>query len=334
MQVMNQKFGDKLVLLGTGGTISGRSALADDNVAYTVGEVGIGDLLPTVPGGVAPGCLLVTEQIAQIDSKDMGAAVWQQLAARCQLHLCQADVRGVLITHGTDTMEDTAYFLHRYLAGTDARTKPVVLTGAMRPASSLSPDGPGNLRDALAVATHAGARGVVVVMAGKVFDGADVQKVHGYRLDAFESADAGPIAYVEEGQVRVVRGWPAGDAEPLRAAQRILSSNPWPRVEIVMSHAGAGAFVVDALLAHAGATGERLDGIIVAGTGNGSVHQDLLAALLRARSQGVAVVRSTRCSQGRVLATRNDVFPDSHGLSPVKARIALMLATMADATTA
>ena len=332
MQVMEQKFGNKLVLLGTGGTISGRAAIGADNVADAVGEVGVDDLAASVAGGLPDGLSLVTEQVAQIDSKDMDGLVWQRLADRCRHHLAQADVRGLVIAHGTDTMEETAYFLHCVLAGTEAMAKAVVLTGAMRPASSLSPDGPGNLRDALAVAADVGACGVVVAMAGKVFAGAEVQKVHGYRLDAFESPDAGPLAYVEEGRVRIVRSWMAvgmaGQAELV--ALSLPPPASWPRVEIIMSHAGAGALLVDALLAHARATGMQLDGIIVAGTGNGSVHEALLSALLRAQAQGVSVRRSTRCCQGRVLSTRNDVLPHCDGLSPAKARIALMLGMIAD----
>ena len=329
MQAIAHKSGNKVVLLGTGGTISGRSTLGTDNLGYAVGEVGVEDLVATVPGGLPDGVALVTEQVAQVDSKDMDAAVWEQLAVRCRHHLGQMDVQAVLITHGTDTMEETAYFLHRVLAGSVARGKPVVLTGAMRPASSLSPDGPGNLRDALAVAALPGAHGVLVVMGGRVFGGADVQKVHGYRLDAFESRDNGPIAYVEEGQVRAVRAWPSGDDGSPAATAALPPAGNWPRVEIVLSHACASGFAVEALLAHADATGQRLHGIIVAGTGNGTVHQSLEAALLRAQARGVVVQRSTRCSEGRVLPTRNDVIPDAAGLSPVKARIALALDLMA-----
>lgn len=328
---MAHKSDNKVVLLGTGGTISGRSALGTDNVGYAVGEVGVEDLVAMVTAGLPAGMALVAEQVAQVDSKDMDAAVWELLAARCRHHLRQPDVAALVITHGTDTMEETAYFLHRVLADPDLHRKPVVLTGAMRPASSRSPDGPGNLLDALAVAALPGARGVVVVMAGRVFSGADVQKVHGYRLDAFESRDAGPIAYVEEGQVRAVQPWPASDAGTPGGVALARAASGWPRVEIVTSHACTSAFVVDALLAHADATGDRLHGIVVAGTGNGTVHQALEGALLRAQARGVVVQRSTRCSEGQVLPTRHDVFPDAAGLSPVKARIALMLAMMADA---
>jgi len=332
MQVMKQISAAKVVVLGTGGTISGRSSLAADNVGYAVGEVGVGDLIAGLPGGWEDRMSLVAEQVAQIDSKDMAVDVWQRLAARCQYHLGQEDVRAVVVTHGTDTMEETAFFLDRVLSGEGAPSKPVILTGAMRPASSVAPDGPQNLLDAFAVATHPGASGVLVVMAGSVFAGVEVQKVHCYRVDAFDASDAGPLAYVEEGRVRMVRPWPDHDVGAGVRLTAYRHAVQWPRVEIVMSHAGAGAALVDALVAYAGPGVAALRGVVVAGTGNGTLHEGLEAALLRAHHEhGVAVVRSTRCSRGRVLASAKDVFPHSDGLSPVKARIAMMLGMMEEA---
>jgi L-asparaginase len=147
----------------------------------------------------------------------------------------------------------------------------------------------------------------------------DVAKQHTYRLDAFSSGDAGPIGYVEEGKLRLLRDWPMPDEHAAGALKKFADTNHWPRVEIVMNHAGAGGAMVDALVARG------VDGLVVAGTGNGSVHHELEAALRRAQAEGVKVVRSTRCAQGRVLARPDDTLPDSGGLSPVKARIALML---------
>ena len=114
-------------------------------------------------------------------------------------HLAQADVDAVVITHGTDTLEETAWFLHLALDPCLTAAKPVVLTCAMRPASSRSADGPQNLLDALAVARLPQARGVVAVCTGAIHAAADVQKVHTYRLQAFDSGDAGALGYVEEG---------------------------------------------------------------------------------------------------------------------------------------
>jgi L-asparaginase len=303
----------RIVVLGTGGTIAGRAASAQENLAYVAGAVAVEDLLA---GVVVPRDMeIVSEQVAQIDSKDLDFAVWQALAARSEHWLAAGDVAGLVITHGTDTLEETAFFLQAVLAP----GKPVVLTGAMRPATSAAADGPQNLADALTVAASGEARGVCVVFAGGVHGAADVRKRHPYRTDAFASGDAGPLAWVEEGRLRVLRPWPQG--RPLRAVATLVPAQHWPRVEIVMSYAGASGAVVDALVQ------QGVRGLVVAGTGNGTVHHALEEALGRAQQQGVVVRRSTRCAQGRVLPQAGDRWPASE-LSPVKARIALMLELM------
>ena len=208
---MRQKSRKKLWVLGTGGTIAGLSANAHDNLGYVSAQVGVAQLAGSVGPAIAQHWELLTEQVAQIDSKDMDFDVWAVLAGRCRHFLSQEDVAGLVVTHGTDTLEETAYFLHRVLGSEGVGHKPVVLTGAMRPASSMASDGPQNLRDALAVAADPAASGVLVVFAGKVHGAVQVQKVHPYRLDAFDSGESGPIGFVEEGMLRLaVRGgWPA-----------------------------------------------------------------------------------------------------------------------------
>ncbi len=299
--------------------MAGTAADPADNVGYTAGQLGVAHLLAAVPA--LAGLPLVSEQVAQLDSKDMGFAVWQQLAARCVHHLAQPDVTGIVITHGTDTLEETAWFLQSVLAP----AKPVVLTCAMRPATSVAADGPQNLIDAVAVASAPGARGVVAVCAGAIHSAADVQKDHPYRVDAFSSGDAGPVGYVEEGRLILMRNWPQAPVNWAKfAIDSGLSDRVWPRVDIVMNYAGVDGTVVDALLARG------VDGIVVACTGNGTLHEALEAALLRAQAAGVAVVRATRCAYGRVLPQAAARLRDSAGLSPVKARVALLLELMAD----
>jgi L-asparaginase len=305
----------RIVVLGTGGTIAGRAASAHDNVGYRAAELPVAELLEGLPG--AADFDLHAEQVAQIDSKDMDFAVWCSLAQRCVHWMAQPDVAGIVVTHGTDTMEETAFFLHSVVAP----VKPVVLTGAMRPASSAAADGPQNLADALAVASSPIAQGVCVVFAGTLHSAADVQKVHSYRLDAFSSGDAGPLGYVEEGRLRLLRAWPQGPA--LRNAASLPAPAAWPRVEIVLNHVGASGAVVEALVR------DGVAGLVVAATGNGTLHHALEAALLAARQGGVAVRRTSRCPQGRVLPHPGDRLPAADGLSPVKARIALMLELMA-----
>jgi L-asparaginase len=321
----NQK---KLVVLGTGGTIAGSAALRTDNIGYTAAQVGVAELLAAVPGmsAVMGGCELLSEQLAQVDSKDMGFDVWQALAVRVGQLLADSAVQGVVITHGTDTLEETAFFLQAVLPESLISSKPVVLTCAMRPASAQNPDGPQNLLDAVSVALTAAAHGVVVVCAGTVHSAWAVQKSHTYKVDAFSSGDAGPLACVEEAVVRLFKAWPS----PLRgrrvAADLWRTSLDWPRVEIVMNYAGCGGEVVDALLQASSAS--PLSGLVVAGTGNGTIHVALAQALRRAQARGVKVVRSTRCANGRVLPVQGSEFEATDDLSPVKARIALMLELM------
>ena len=307
MQVSQQK----IVVLGTGGTIAGRGS-AGDNVGYEAGQIAVADLLHGLP---ASQLRVESEQVAQVDSKDMDHGLWLALAHRCTHWLAQEDVGGVVVTHGTDTMEETAFFLQAVLAP----AKPVVLTGAMRPATSAAADGPQNLADAIAVAAGGG-RGVCVVFAGAIHAAAAVSKRNSYRLDAFSSGEAGPIGFVEEGRLRLLRAWP--DTPALRSLSALAPAAQWPRVEIVMNHAGADGAIVRALV------NDGVAGLVVAGTGNGTLHQRLQAALEQAQANGVAVRRSTRCPEGPVIALAGDLLPQADGLSPVKARIALMLALM------
>jgi len=305
-----------LVILATGGTIAGQAVNASDNIGYTAAQLGIAQLLAAVPA-LAEGGPILAEQVAQIDSKDMSLAVWVQLAARVNHFLAREDVQGIVITHGTDTLEETAYFLQAVCQP----AKPVVLTCAMRPATALTPDGPQNLLDAAVVARHHGASGVVAVCAGTIHSALDVQKVHTYQLDAFSSGDAGPIGHVEEGRLRLMRNWPVTQAnKALPAIEKIAQ---WPRVEIIMSYAGASGAMVQALV------DQGIRGLVVAATGNGTLHESLQESLLKAQGCGVRVVRSTRCVNGRVLPLAQDAIPDSKGLSPVKARVALMLDLLA-----
>ncbi|MGJ7491967.1 asparaginase [Variovorax sp. ZT4R33] len=320
--------GRRVLVLGTGGTIAGRALSEADNIGYIAGEVGVDVLLQGL--GLPAGLRITAEQVAQLDSKDMAFEVWQQLAVRCAEALMSEDIDGIVITHGTDTLEETAFFLDSVLAP----VKPVVLTCAMRPASALSPDGPQNLRDAISLAGEPRARGVIVVCAGTVHRAADVQKIHTYRTDAFDSGDAGPLGYMEEGALRLLRPWPeAGDAATSRLAQ--VAATPaflWPRVEILTSHAGAQGLLVDALVQarHDGAA-HAVDGLVLAATGNGSLHHAVEAAALRAQAAGIAVLRATRCAQGRILrpAAPEPALRDAGSLSPVKARIVLMLELLA-----
>ena len=309
-----QTLADLIVILGTGGTIAGTSETGDGAVGYRSAQLSVLELVAAVPALAAR--RLEAMQVAQLDSKDMDFMTWQRLAGELQRQLARSEVRGVVVTHGTDTLEETAYFLHRVLAP----AKPVVLTAAMRPATALAPDGPQNLLEAVQVASAPGAAGVVVAMAGCVHDAVQVRKVHSYRVDAFASADGALVARIEEGVVRRLGCWPQGEA--LGLARIARPAHEWPRVDVVLNHAGADGRLVRALV------GAGVDGIVAAGTGNGTLSELLDAALRDAERAGVRVIRSTRCDAGPVMDLPG-LLPAAGALSAVKARIDLILALLA-----
>jgi L-asparaginase len=304
-----------VVILATGGTIAGTAAASTDTTGYRAGALGVDALIAGVPALAEH--RLEAESVAAIDSKDMDIATWQRLAARVAHHVARPEVAGVVITHGTDTLEETAYFLHRVLAP----AKPVVLTAAMRPASALSPDGPANLLDAVTVAERADARGVCVAFGGSAWGALGLRKIHTLRTSAFAGSDCGPIARLEGGVARVFRAWPEGDA--LGLARIAAPPDAWPRVDIVLNHAGADGGLVEAAVA-AGAKG-----LVVAGTGHGTTSARLAAALARARDAGVRVTRASRCVFGPVLAHDASDTEAAGELSAVQARVELQLALLA-----
>jgi len=304
-----------IVVLGTGGTIAGTAARAQDHTGYQAGALSAADLLAGVPA--LAGQRLETESVAQLDSCDMDHATWITLAQAVRRHLARPEVGGVVITHGTDTLEETAAFLHF----TVAAAKPVVLTAAMRPATAPSPDGPQNLVDALTLAREPGARGVLAVLGGTVHAGLGLRKVHGYRVDAFSSGDAGALAMVEDGRLRRFRDWPTTEAP--HAAVLDTDAAGWPAVDIATSHAGARGAALDALVA----TGAR--GLVLAGTGNGSVHKDWVAAAHRAIARGVVVRRASRCQLGGVVGTSHSGLPSAGELTAPQARVQLLLELVA-----
>jgi L-asparaginase len=304
-----------VVILATGGTIAGTAASSTDTTGYRAGALGADALIAAVPALAEH--RVESETVAAIDSKDMDIATWQRLAERVAHHVARPEVAGIVVTHGTDTLEETAYFLQRVLAP----AKPVLLTAAMRPASALSADGPANLLDAVTVARTAGARGVALVFAGAVWSAVGLRKVHTLQTGAFAGSDCGPVARLEGGVLRAFRDWPGGDA--LGLARIAVSADAWPRVEIVLNHAGADGRLVDAAV-EAGAAG-----IVVAGTGHGTTSARLDAALARARDAGVRVMRASRCAFGPVLPRAADDVEAAGELSAVQARVELQLALLA-----
>lgn len=309
----------RIVVLATGGTIAGSSGNPGSSAQYQAATVPVSALLQGVPT-LAAVARIEAEQVAQIDSKDLTFALWSVLSARIAHWSAQPDVDGIVITHGTDTLEETAMFLHL----TQPCAVPVVLTAAMRPSTSLSADGPLNLLDAVRVAGNAAARGkgVLVVLNQQIHAARDVVKAHTSAVDAVVSPLTGPLGFVQDDHVRVLR-------QPLSGGRRLPVPHDWPPVEIVASYAQPGRGMVDALVA----AGVR--GIVVAAAGNGSVHEVLGAALADAARAGVAVVRSSRTGAGHVAIPETPralpgAFPSALDLNPYKARVLLMLALAAD----
>ncbi|MFT4065671.1 asparaginase [Paraburkholderia sp.] len=318
----------RIAVLATGGTIAGAAADAADTSGYQAGVVGVDQLLSAVPA-LSTVARIAPEQVASIDSKDMALPLWTTLAQRINTLLATDDVDGVVVTHGTDTLEETAYLLHL----TVKSDKPVVLTAAMRPASALSADGPLNLLNAVTVAAHAAAhgaargQGVLVAFNNRVHSARDVVKTSTYAVDAFQSPEIGALGWVQDGRVEFQRGV----VRPHTLASEFSIDAAWPHVEVVASYAGVSRIAVDALVA----AGVR--GIVVAGTGNGSIHQSLQQALAEAASRGVAVVRSSRVGSGHLMrngAAADDAlgFVSAGSLNPYKARVLLMLALAAGVT--
>ncbi|MEJ2769536.1 type II asparaginase [Mycetohabitans sp. B46] len=312
-----------VAVLATGGTIAGEAADAAQTVGYKAGVVGVDRLLAAVPG-LDSVATIRAEQVVSIDSKDIDDALWIVLTRRVNALLARDDIDGLVIVHGTDTLEETAYWLHL----TVMSTKPVVLTAAMRPFTALSADGPLNVFNAVTLAAYPGAasHGVLVAFANRIHGARDITKVSTYAVDAFASPESGVLGWVQDGRVefqrRVTR---AHTVESVFKLDAIDIQHTLPAVQVVVSHAGASRVVVDALVD----AGVR--GIVVAGTGNGSIHATLQQALADARARGVAVVRSSRVGSGHVM--RNGAAPDdalglvSAGtLNPYKARVLLMLA--------
>ena len=262
----------RVVVLGTGGTIAG----------YVAGEVGVADLLESI--GAPSGVTLVAEQVAQVDSKDMSFNVWRQLARRCAYWSDVPDVIGVVITHGTDTLEETAFFLHLTLEC----PFPVVLTGSMRHSAELSGDGPGNLRDAAQVALRpsSAGRGPLVVFGGDVFDARTVTKVHTSSVGAF-GGYPGPIGRIDQGPTGPALRYFAGpEARHIYAPPELNA-----RVEVLYAYAGwQGEGYAEAEA--------RADGLVIAALGTGNLPAELLP-LVEATHKPVVI--ATRTHAGPVL---------------------------------
>lgn len=304
-----------IAILATGGTIAGSADDAGSAARYRAGAVPIDQLLAASKLGLERIANVRAEQVAQIDSKDLTFDVWEKLVARIRHWIDVERVDGVVITHGTDTLEETAMLLHL----TQQTDTPIVMTAAMRPSTSLSADGPLNLLNAvrLAASPAARGRGVLVAINQRVHAARDVQKGHTYSVEAFVSPETGPLGFVLDTQVQFQR---AGQRLAAADVLPMPHTGGWPWVEVVASYAQPDARVVDALVV------AGVKGLVIAATGAGSIHVNLEAALDRASQQGVFVLRSTRTGAGVVPAQPDgQCWASSGSLNPYKARVLLAL---------
>ncbi|MFT5836202.1 MAG: L-asparaginase [Sulfurimonas sp.] len=307
-----------IVILATGGTIAGSGASATKS-AYSAGAVTVDKLLAAVPS-INEMATIKGEQISNIGSQEMSNAVWLKLAKRANTLLSSKDVDGIVITHGTDTMEATAYFLDL----TVKSNKPIVVVGAMRSSSSMSADGPMNLFNAVSVVTNKDTvgKGVVVVMNDEIHSAREVTKVNTSSVNAFTSPNTGKIGTVYYGAVNYYM-------QPIRKHTMatefdIAKIEALPRVDIVYAHANDTNIFVNAAV-KAGAKG-----IIHAGMGNGNPYPLTMDALYAASKSGVVIARTSRVGSGRT-TLHNEVDDEKFGfivtdnLNAQKARILLML---------
>lgn len=306
-------------VLATGGTIAGAQASASD-YGYKAGAYDIATLLAAVPH-LDTLATLTGEQVANIGSQDMNDAVWLQLARRLDAVLKSADVDAALITHGTDTLEETAYFLSLVTKS----TKPVVMVGSMRPATAVSADGPANIYNGVAAAIDPGAkgRGVLVSLNDEIHYARNVVKTDTTSVQTFKSLNRGPAGLVHTGTVE----WFQPMDRKLGPASEfsVDGLDALPRVDIIYAHANMSPDLIEAAIRN----GAR--GIVIAGVGDGNLTAPALEVVARAAKSGTVVVRSTRLPMGLVLRN-NEVDDDALGLiasgelNPAKSRVLLQLA--------
>ena len=315
-----------VVILATGGTIAGAAATGTQ-AAYTSGAVSIDAMLAAVPG-IAELANIKGEQISNVGSQDMSVAIMLTLAKRINTLLSQSDVDGIVVTHGTDTMEETAYFLNLVVKS----KKPVVLVGSMRPSTAVSADGPLNLFNAVGVAVdpNSAGRGVLVVMNDWIHGAHSLTKTSTTAVQTFMSPLRGLVGVANYGKNDYYNNpvW----KHTTESEFDVTNSNQLPRVDILYAYADMAADLVDASVANGA------KGIVIAGVGNGNMNKTALEAAGRAAKRGVVVVRSSRVatgSVGRNVEVNDDDlnFVASDELNPQKARILLMLALLKPRTT-
>ncbi|MFY2561980.1 type II asparaginase [Corallococcus terminator] len=308
-------------ILATGGTIAGAQS-NPQGYGYKSGAFKVEDLIKAVPN-LDKVAKLTGEQVANIGSQDMNDAVWLKLAKRTNELLASPEVDAVVVTHGTDTLEETAYFLDLVVKS----DKPVVLVGSMRPATAISADGPGNLYNAVAVAAspEAKGRGVLIVINDEIHTARNVTKTNTTNVETFRSPNRGPAGVVNTGDVHWFERM--DKKHTVDSEFSVTGKSTLPRVDILYAHANMSPDLIDS------AVKNGAKGLVIAGVGDGNMTQPALDTLARHVKKGVVVVRSTRLPSGLVLRN-NEINDDQKGfvasgeLNPAKSRVLLQLALL------
>ena len=273
----------KVAILATGGTIAGSIDSAIATTGYTAGVVGVDVLIKAVPE-IQNLAKIEGQQIANIDSSNMRDEIWLKLAQEIN-KLFASGVDGVVITHGTDTMEETAYFLNLTIKS----DKPVVLVGAMRPSTAISADGPKNLYNAVALAADKNAKGVMVAMNDKIQSARAVVKTHTLNVDAFSSPDFGDMGYIVDGKVYFYNN--VAKAHTKKTPFDVKNLKELPKVDILYSYSNDGSGVAAKALFENGTKG-----IVVAG----SIHEAQKEVLKELLAKGLKVLSCSRWSRGKI----------------------------------
>jgi len=309
-----------IVILATGGTIAGKSCSCTNTSSYQSAVLSIEDILHKI-NPLKEIANITCEQLVQIDSADMNHDIWLHLAKHINALLKQQDIDGIVVTHGTDTLEETAYFLNLVVNS----EKPVVLVGAMRPATAISSDGPMNLYNAVILAANplAERKGVLVTLNDTINCSRDVTKTNTSLQDTFKAPELGYLGYIADGEPHFYRS-------PTRKHTYMTEFEIEDVISLPLVHILYGHVNDTGSLAYA-ALQDGARGIIYAGVGNGNMSHTMEKVFSDIQQQGVIVVRSTRVSNGIVL--RNGAINDDRNhfiaadtLSPQNARILLMLA--------
>lgn len=313
-----KKAKSRIAILGTGGTIAGFIDSTIATTGYTAGAIDIDVLIKAVPQ-IRDLADISWEQIANIDSSNMCDEIWLRLAKKIA-KLFAEGIDGVVITHGTDTMEETAYFLNLTIKS----DKPVVLVGAMRPSTAISADGPKNLYNAVALVANKEAKnkGVMVAINDKILSARGVVKTHSLNIDAFSSPDFGDLGYIVDGKVFFYNN--VTKAHTKNAPFDVSKLTSLPKVDILYSYSNDGSGVAAKALFEHGTKG-----IVVAGSGAGSIHKNQKDVLKELLKKGLKVVVSSRVVAGCVAVSDSDEklgFISAEDLNPQKARVLLILA--------